>query len=414
MRVAILHYAGPPIVGGVEITIQHHARLLAGVGHDVCVIAGRGDRFHPQVAFHHIAEADSRYPEVLEVGEALAQGELPSAFRVLRDRLVEKLRPLLAESDICFVHNAATLHKNLPLTAALYRLSEMDIVPLVAWCHDFAWQDALYTPDLHPGYPWDLLRTPWPNVCYVVVSEHRRECLAKLLGLAEAAIRVIHPGVDVSEFLKLEPSTQQLVAELNLLDAEPLLLLPARITRRKNIQFALRIMGALVDHMPRAILLITGPPGPHNPKNMAYLRSLQALKENLGLAQQVRFLYRYGEGDKSLHVTNAMMADLYRLADGMLFPSQREGFGIPVLEAGLVRLPIFATRIPSIEKSVGDLVYLFELDDEPADIAAAIAGQLDAQASYLLRRRVLGAYTWRAVLKRDLIPLLEEVVENDG
>jgi glycosyltransferase involved in cell wall biosynthesis len=414
MRIAILHYAGPPIVGGVEITIQHHARLLARVGHDVCVIAGRGDHFYPQVAFHHIAEVDSRHPDVLEVGEALARGELPNTFRVLCDRLVERLYPLLEESDVCIVHNAVTLHKNLPLTAALYRLAERGIVPFVAWCHDFAWQDALYAPDLHLGHPWDLLRTTWPNVCYVVVSEHRRECLARLLGLAEESIRVIHPGVDVNEFLKLEPATQRLVSELNLLDAEPLLLLPARITRRKNIQFALRIMGALLDHMPRATLLITGPPGPHNPKNVAYLRSLQALKENLGLAQQVYFLYEYGEGERPLHVSDAMMGDLYRLADGMLFPSQREGFGIPVLEAGLVRLPIFAARIPSIERSVGDLAYLFELDDEPADIAAAIAGHLNSEDSYLLRRRVLGAYTWRAILERDLIPLLEEVMERNG
>jgi len=28
-RVGILHYAAPPIVGGVESTIYHHARLLA-------------------------------------------------------------------------------------------------------------------------------------------------------------------------------------------------------------------------------------------------------------------------------------------------------------------------------------------------------------------------------------------------
>ncbi|MFQ6000100.1 MAG: hypothetical protein ACE5LG_00350 [Anaerolineae bacterium] len=28
-RVAILHYAAPPIVGSVESTIYHHARVLA-------------------------------------------------------------------------------------------------------------------------------------------------------------------------------------------------------------------------------------------------------------------------------------------------------------------------------------------------------------------------------------------------
>lgn len=43
-RVAILHYAAPPIVGSVESTIYHHARVLAQAGYDVGVIAGRGDQ----------------------------------------------------------------------------------------------------------------------------------------------------------------------------------------------------------------------------------------------------------------------------------------------------------------------------------------------------------------------------------
>ena len=49
-RVAILHYAAPPIVGGVESTIYHHARLLAGAGYAVTVIAGRGAPFEERVA----------------------------------------------------------------------------------------------------------------------------------------------------------------------------------------------------------------------------------------------------------------------------------------------------------------------------------------------------------------------------
>jgi hypothetical protein len=41
-RVAILHYAGPPIVGGVESTIYHHALALSHRGYQVEVVAGRG------------------------------------------------------------------------------------------------------------------------------------------------------------------------------------------------------------------------------------------------------------------------------------------------------------------------------------------------------------------------------------
>ncbi len=41
-RVAILHYAAPPGIGGVESTMGAHARLLADHGYPVKIIAGRG------------------------------------------------------------------------------------------------------------------------------------------------------------------------------------------------------------------------------------------------------------------------------------------------------------------------------------------------------------------------------------
>ncbi|HEY75385.1 MAG TPA: glycosyltransferase family 4 protein [Thermoflexia bacterium] len=412
MRVSILHYAGPPVVGGVESTIYHHARLLTGAGFHVQVIAGRGEPFHPHVPFHSLPEVDSRHPEVLEVGAALARGEVPPAFYTLRDRLVGRLRPLLAESDACIVHNAITLHKNLPLTGALHTLAEEGATRLIAWCHDFAWQDVLYTPDLHPGYPWDLLRTPWPGVRYVVVSADRRGKLAALLDIPEAEIRVVYPGVDVDAFLKLEPETRRLVGELDLLSADPLMLLPARITRRKNIEFAIRVTAALIPHKPRATLLVTGPPGPHNPKNVAYLQSLRDLREELGVTDRVHFLYEHGPGGEPLHVTDGMMADLYRLSDLLLFPSRREGFGIPVLEAGLVRLPIFAADIPPVQESAGPFAHRFDPESDPEAVARAIADHLASDAAYRMRRRVLDRFTWQAILRRDLIPLLNEVMED--
>ena len=419
-RIVILHYAAPPIVGGVEVTIYHHARLLTQAGYQAGVIAGRGESFHPRVAFHLIPEVDSRHPETLSVGQALATGEVPSSFAVLRDRLVDCLRPLLAEADVCIVHNAITLHKNLPLTAALRQIADEGVTHIIAWCHDFAWQDALYTPDLHPGYPWDLLRSPWPGLHYVVVSAHRRRRLATLLKLPAEEIRVIQPGVDVAEFLKLEPATRHLLKKLDLLAAEPLMLLPARVTRRKNLEFAIRVTAALARHpqkglrKPQATLVITGPPGPHNPTNIAYLESLQVLREELGAVEHVHFLYEHGADDRPLHVTDAMVADFYQLADLLLFPSRREGFGIPPLEAGLTRLPIFAADIPTLHESTGDLAHLFDPEGDPQAVADAIAIHLASDQAYHMRRRVLGQFTWQAVLERYLIPLIEAVRHQRG
>jgi glycosyltransferase involved in cell wall biosynthesis len=413
-RLAILHYASPPVVGGVEATIFHHARLLAGAGYSVDVIAGRGEPFDPKVSLHLIPGIDSRHPEALALGQALAGGEVPPAFARFREQLAGELRPLLAHVGVCIVHNAMTLHKNLALTAALRQLADEGVTRFIAWCHDFAWQDALYTPELHPGYPWDLLRTAWPGVRYVVVSTHRQARLAELLGLPECEIEVVHPGVDVVEQLRLQPATCALLEKLDLLVADPLLLLPARITRRKNIEFAIRVTAELIHHKPQATLVITGPPGPHNPANVRYLESLRTLRRESGVEDRVHFLYEYGEHGQPLHLTDAMVADLYLLADALLFPSQREGFGIPVLEAGLARLPVFAADIPPVRESAGSLAHLFDPNGDPGPVAEAIAAHLEADLAYRLRQRVLGEFTWQKVVHHRLLPLVKEVIEHDN
>lgn len=412
-RVAILHYAAPPIIGGVESTIYHHARLLVKTGIRVEVIAGRGQPFHPEVIFHHIPRMDSRHKEILALNQSLAIGKVTREFFHLRDRLIEELGRLLHQVDACIVHNAMTLHKNLPLTAALHLLSEQEHVHFIAWCHDFAWQDAIYQPELHAGYPWDLLRSPWRGVQYVVVSQSQRACLADLLGIPETAIQVIHPGVDPVEFFRLTPLTQRLIAQLHLLNADPLILLPARLTRRKNVQFAIRVAAAIKPLKPKVVLVITGPPGAHNPKNLAYLESLRTLRDELNLQGNVHFLYEYGENHQPLEVPDEVIADLYQLADALLFPSAKEGFGIPIIEAGLARLPIFAADIPPIRESTVSLARLFDLQSEPEVVAREMISFLENDPLSRMRQRVMRQYTWEAVVYHQVLPLLRGQSRED-
>lgn len=412
--IAMLHYAGPPIIGGVELTMAHHARWLHRFGYEVHIIAGRGDTFHPDIQVHLVPEADSRHPKVLEAGQALAAGQVPPSFETLKTRLMHALEPLLTRADVVVAHNVVTLHKNLPLTAALHALYEAHRFPFIAWSHDFAWHDELYIPHMHPGYPWDLLRTPWPGVRYVAVSEHRREILARLLSLPQAAITVVPPGVDVAEFFKWEPETRRLVEELNLLQAQPLLLLPARITRRKNIEMGIRITAALLRFMPDAMMVVTGPPGPHNPTNLAYLEQLKELRARLGVEDRVHFLYEHGPDNEPLLVSHGMMTDFYFLADVLLFPSRREGFGIPVLEAGLARMPIFAAHLPPIRESAGNLAFYFNPEGEPYAVAKAMAERLAQDPLYQMRKRVFRHFTWEVIVRERVIPLVEEVAEHGG
>jgi glycosyltransferase involved in cell wall biosynthesis len=396
-------------VGGVEITMAAHARVLVAHGHTVRMVVGQGGELGPGVTLYALPELGSRGPLLEQLSRELATGQVSPAFTALVDRLAGALAEALDGVDALMVHNVLSLHKNLAFTAALWRLHAEGRLPrLLAWCHDFAWLDPLYTPELHPGYPWDLLRQPWPNTRYVVVSEDRRGMLAGLLSVEPDTISVVTPGIDMAGLLKLEPETAALIAQLGLVDADPLLLLPARITRRKNIELAITVVGALRRISPGARLVITGPPGPHNPANAAYLGELINLRESSGAGAGIVFLYEVftDEAGRPRPVSDAMLADLFHLCDGLLFPSRYEGFGIPMLEAGLSGMPIFCSDIPPLRATAGPAASYFQLANPPAQIAQMIAETLLADQRYALRRRVRTLYTWEAIYARDIAPLL--------
>ena len=66
-NVALLHYSAPPIVGGVESVLGYHARLMADAGHQVRIVAARGEQTDPRIPFIHVPLTDSRHPEILEL-----------------------------------------------------------------------------------------------------------------------------------------------------------------------------------------------------------------------------------------------------------------------------------------------------------------------------------------------------------
>ncbi len=404
MQIAILHFAGPPVIGGVERVIYYHATELAKAGYTVRVIAGRGEPFDPSVSFESIPEVDSRHPDVLTLKVELDQGRVTEAFRGLRNRILDQLRAHLGGVQVLVAHNILGLHKNLPLTAALRVLAEDRTAPrLIAWHHDLSWKAARYLPEMHQGYPWDLLRQPWPRTRHVAVSRARQQDVSDLFGIPESQIAVVPGGVDAASVLGIESQMQQRIEETGLRDREPLLLLPARITRRKNIELAIRVVALLRQEYPRIGLIVTGPPGPHNPENATYYHELKVLRASLALDPGVVFLTEaLGEAP-----SDAMMAALYRLADAMILPSYEEGFGLPVLEAAVARLPIFCADIPALRELGGEEVAYFPPQTTPQAVANLIHPALSTDLALKLRRRVVDCFDWHQVVRRHLLPLLE-------
>lgn len=405
-KIILLHYSAPPIVGGVESVIGHHARLMTDAGHQVRIVAGRGGQADARIPFVSIPLLDSRHKQILTLKSDLDAGRAPKEFDPLVERIASQLREAVADADILIAHNVCSLNKNLALTAALRRLTETSHQPnLIIWHHDLAWTTPRYRAELHDGYPWNLLRTAWPGVTQVTISEMRQRELVELMGLSPEKITVVPNGVDAASFLKLETQTLGFVKQLNLFEVSPLLLLPVRITPRKNIELALRALAVIRKHNPRAALVVTGPLGPHNPANVKYFERLTVLRAELGLIGSAHFLAELTDQ----YLPDAVIADFYRFADALFMPSREEGFGIPVLEAGLAGIPVFCSDIGPLRKLGGEDALYFSPDAGPEEVAALVINHLDSLLSFKLRARVRMKYTWDGIYTNMIAPMLERV-----
>jgi glycosyltransferase involved in cell wall biosynthesis len=179
-----------------------------------------------------------------------------------------------------------------------------------------------------------------------------------------------------------------------------LLLLPVRLTPRKNIELALRVCAHLIRLLPDTKLVVTGPLGPHNPANVKYFEKLTALRTELGLESVVHFLAELTSG----FIPDEVISDFYHLADTLFLPSLEEGFGIPILEAGLANLPIFCSDIPPLRSLGGSYVNYFSPDEDPEKIAGTIAHYLSSTTLFSMRTKVRGQYTWEGIYTRHIAP----------
>ena len=280
LAIGLLHFTSPPVVGGVETVLGHHARLMADAGLTVRMITGRGGRPDPRVQLARVPLVDGRHPEVRAVQAALDAGTVPPGFGRLVEMLVRDLLEATAGLDVVIAHNACSLNVNIPLTAALRRLvDDRDLPPLITWNHDVATASDRYRGRLHPGDPWDLFRRPWPGAIAVTISEPRRRELAAATGMPEGEIRVVPNGIDRGRFLGLAPATLGLIEALDLHSAAPVLLTPARVMPRKNLQLAVRVVAELRRSGDDARLLLTGAPDAHQPDSRAHLDALRTLAQ---------------------------------------------------------------------------------------------------------------------------------------
>jgi glycosyltransferase involved in cell wall biosynthesis len=150
-------------------------------------------------------------------------------------------------------------------------------------------------------------------------------------------------------------------------------------------------------------LLITGAEDTHTPGAAGYAAELRTERKRLRLEVDVIFVAdHFAVGDDEL-------AGLYRLADALIFPSWQEGFGLPVLEAGMHRVPSFFSDLEPLRELGGRHAEYFSPGAEPEVWAGRIGGVLKMSHLANQRRRVLREHAWAVIDENYLAPFWREL-----
>ena len=196
----------------------------------------------------------------------------------------------------------------------------------------------------------------------IVNSQFVRRSVVERLGVPPERVHAIPLGLDHA---RLQPGVER---------REPFLLYPARPWRHKNHERLFEAFALLRRERPELELVLTGSGHEGRPVPP-------------------------GVAVKGL-VSGEELASLYRRAACLVFPSLYEGFGQPPLEAMACGCPVAAANIPAIAEACGDAAALFE-PTEPDDIAAVVAGVLDAPERFVAAGiERAAAFTWAETARR--------------
>jgi L-malate glycosyltransferase len=151
-------------------------------------------------------------------------------------------------------------------------------------------------------------------------------------------VEVVHNPLDTRRFDPERVAKSEARTQLGLNQSDQLIGVVAQITPWKGQEIAIKVLGDLQERFPDLRLLIIGSPKFTSPNtrfdNLAYLHSLHALVERLGLLGRVEF---WGDREDVDVVIRAL--------DVMLAPSWNEPFGRSVIEAMALGTPVIATSV---------------------------------------------------------------------
>ena len=215
----------------------------------------------------------------------------------------------------------------------------------------------------------------------ITISEIEKLNITKILGLNNESVTVVHNGVSGRFGVKMSNEKIKQVRSQWNLETDFFLFL-GNVEPRKNVFNTVSAFVLFAEKNSQVKLVITG-------LNSAFIENILSKIGKKALLSQ--FVITGFVPEDVLHT-------LYAEAKVFLYPSLREGFGLPILEAMAFGTPVVTSNISSMPEVAGEAAFLVN----PFSVEAIALGMETAYENKSLRQKKidlgylrLGMFTWQ-------------------
>jgi glycosyltransferase involved in cell wall biosynthesis len=240
------------------------------------------------------------------------------------------------------------------------------------------------------------------NDIIATVSDYSKRDIAEKVGVPVEKIKVVPNGLR-----EVNPKDPSLEIELKNRFAinEKYVLNVGGIHERKNIVKLVHAFAGLVNHRGYSgKLLITG-----NVSGAPYQRKMKKICD-----ASVRETSMENRIVFTGYVSEQELDSLFRMAGLLIYPSLYEGFGIPILEAMKMGLPVITSNISAMPEVAGGAAYLVDpnsIEDMTSAMSEVLQNRILREEMIEKGLELVHPYTWKNVSERYL-ELYQEIIES--
>lgn len=350
MKIGVMHWAFPPVVGGVESHLVYLYEELASRGHKISLLtAPHPARNDNSVNWIKITSDD--YMNLSFLQQAPVSGRYEKVYDMM-ERFIINENP-----DIIHAHN---FHYFFPDHAeCLDELSKKYGIPIVLTIHNY-WEDDLCR-HLMRDIKWDKI---------VAVSYHMKKPCIFDSRLPPDQVEVHYHGVDLKKYAPAA-DLEEIRKKLGLAGRK-VVFHPARACKSKGTLHSIKAVSKLISKHKDICLIISGNGDSVDFENErpAFRACIRSMIQDLEVGDNIMFIAP----------CNDEMPMYMQASDIILYPTimpQGEAFGIGPVEGMACGKPVIVTRSGGLVESGQHGINGFVLDPDPDTLTDRLADHID-------------------------------------